>query len=223
MIENVQEDKLGRGVLNTWIKIGIASGLLACLVYPVLILASLPRIPQVILGASFGPALVVASVALRHVLESRRRTASLELAAISNTLAGAMVTAEIMVQLAINYSTAPAAEAELADLLRSRVWDIVLGLDVTFDVFIGLATLLFALNMMGDARFGRVVGWAGVLVSVVMLFGANFYYFPDPPYVHGFPHVGLFTGLWYLLVVLMLVRSLRNKSGAVPPAGGDDR
>ncbi len=68
-------------MLNTWIKIGIASGLLACLVYPVLILASLPRIPQVILGASFGPALVVASVALRHVLESRRRTASLELAA----------------------------------------------------------------------------------------------------------------------------------------------
>lgn len=223
MIENAQEDKSGRGALNTWIKIGIASGLLACLVYPVLILASLPRIPQVILGASFGPALVVASVALRHVLESRRRTASLELAAISNTLAGAMVTAEIMVQLAINYSTAPAAEAELADLLRSRVWDIVLGLDVTFDVFIGLATLLFALNMMGDARFGKVVGWAGVLVSIVMLFGANFYYFPDPPYVHGFPHVGLFTGLWYLLVVLMLVRSLRNKSGAVPPAGGDDR
>jgi Na+/melibiose symporter-like transporter len=217
MIENMQDDNTERDVLNTWTKIGIASGLVACFVYPILILVSLPRIPQVVLGASFGPALAVASVALRHILEVRHRTPSLELAAISNTLAGALVTAEITVQLAINYSTAPADEAELANLLRGRLWDIVLGLDVSFDVFIGLATLLFALNMMGDLRFGKIIGWAGVLVSIVMLFGANIYYFPDPPYAHGFPHVGLFTGLWYLLVVLMLVRSLRKSPYVASP------
>ena len=217
MIDVAQDDSTARQALNTWMKIGIVSGIVACLVYPVLILVTLPRIPQVVLGASFGPALAVASVALRRVLEARRRAPSLELAAISNSLAGALVTAEIMVQLAISYSTAPATETELASLLRSRIWDIVLGLDVSFDVFIGLATLLFALNMMKDTRFGRIVGWLGVLVSIVMLFGANFYYFPDPPYTHGFPHVGLFTGLWYLVVVVMMVRALRKSSAALPP------
>jgi uncharacterized membrane protein len=212
MIENAQDDVSQRDGLNSWTKIGIASGLVACFVYPILILVSLPRIPQVILGASFGPALAVASVALRRILEARRRAPSSELAAICNTLAGALVTAEIIVQLAINYSTAPAADDQLASLLRSRIWDVVLGLDVSFDVFIGLATLLFAVNMMRDPRFGKIIGWAGVLVSVVIVFGANIYYFPDPPYTHGFPHVGIFTGLWYLVVVLMLVRSLRRSS-----------
>jgi hypothetical protein len=193
-----------------WTRIGIASGLVACVVYPIMTLVSVPRIPQLMLGASFGPALAAASVALARVLQARRRAPSLELAAIFNSLAGALVTAMIIVQLAINHSTAPAADPQLVAILRHRLWDVVLGLDVSFDVFIGLATLLFAVNMLRDPRFGRIVGWAGVLVSVVPLLGANIYYFPDPPYVHGFPHVGIFTGLWYLAVVLMLLRAVRK-------------
>lgn len=203
--------------LADWTMIGIASGLLACFAYPVLILVSLPRIPQVLLGASFGPALAVASVALAHILQSRRRTPSVELAAICNCLAGALVTAMIIVQLAINYSTAPVADEPLAALFRSRIWDVVLGLDVSFDVFIGLATLFFAKNMLDDPRFGRIIGWTGVFVSVITVLGANIFFFPDPPYTHGFPHVGIFTGLWYLAVVLLLVRSLRRRRAMDEP------
>jgi hypothetical protein len=106
----------------------------------------------------------------------------------------------------------------VATVVRRRLWDVVLGLDVSFDVFIGLATLLFAVNMLRDPRFGRIIGWAGVFVSVVPLLGANIYYFPDPPYVHGFPHVGIFTGLWYLAVVLMLVRAVRKGQAGVGSA-----
>jgi len=36
--------------------------------------------------------------------------------------------------------------------------------------------------------------------------GANFYFFPDPPREHGFPEIGIFTGLCYLAVVLLIVR-----------------
>lgn len=94
--------------LAAWTRIGIASGLVACVVYPVMILVSLPRVPQLVLGASFGPALAAASVA------------------------------------------------------------------------------------------------------IVPLLGANFYYFPDPPCIHGFPHVGIFTGLWYLAVVVMFIRAFHK-------------
>jgi hypothetical protein len=205
--------------LVAWTRIGIASGLVACVVYPIMILVSLPRIPQLVLGASFGPALAAASVALVHILQARRRAPSLELAAIFNSLAGALVTAMIIVQLAINYSTASgAADDRVVTVLRHRLWDVVLGLDVSFDVFIGLATLLFAVNMRRDPRFGRTIAWAGVFVSVVPLLGANIYYFPDPPYVHGFPHVGMFTGLWYLAVVLMLIRAVRKNHAVVESA-----
>ena len=211
IIENSSTGFSHDSELANWTKIGIASGFLACIAHPLMVFVYLPRIPQVLLGASFGPALAVASVAQAHVLQARRYTPSLELAAICNALAGALVTAEIIVQLAINCSTASPADDQLASLFRDNLWDIVLGLDVSFDVFIGLTTLLFAVNMMHDSRFGRIIGWAGVFVSVVMLFGANIYFFPDPPYTHGFPHVGLFTGLWYLAVVLLMVRSLLRR------------
>ncbi len=218
MVDNVSTSITSDGELAGWTKIGIVSGFLACFVYPIMVLVSLPRIPQLMLGASFGPALAAASVALAHVLQARRRAPSLVLAAIFNALAGALVTAMIIVQLAINYSTTPAADEALKALLKSRVWDVVLGLDVSFDVFIGLATLLFAVNMIRDPRFGRIIGWAGVFVSVVPLLGANVYYFPDPPYTHGFPHVGIFTGLWYLGVVLLMLRWVR-KGGTSAVAG----
>lgn len=207
--------------LATWTMIAIASGLLACFVYPLMVYVPLPRIAQVIFGASFGPALAVASCALARILQARRRAPSLELAAISNSLAGALVTAMIIVQLAVNYSTAPAADEQLTRLVKRRIWDVVLGLDVSFDVFIALGTLLFALNMMRDPRFGRVIGWAGAFISVVMLLGANFYYFPDPPRQHGFPEIGLFVGLWYLAVVLLIIRTLRQgRAGAQSAAVG---
>jgi hypothetical protein len=61
--------------LASWTRIGIAAGFVAVIVYPILIFASLPRIPQVALGASFGPALVVASVA--SLTSSRRAGAPL--------------------------------------------------------------------------------------------------------------------------------------------------
>jgi len=206
--------------LTGWTTIAVAAGLLACFSYPLMVYVPLPRLAQVTMGATFGPSLAVASVALARVLQERRRAPSIELAAILNSLAGALVTAMIIVQLAINYSRAPAADEQLTDLLTRRIWDVVLGLDVAFDVFIGLATLLFALNMLGDPRFGKVIGWAGASISVFLLLGANFYFFPDPPRQHGFPEIGIFVGLWYLAVVLLIVRSVRKgRAGAAVKRG----
>ena len=220
MAEETTVSKQREDELTGWTNIAVAAGLLACFSYPLMVYVPLPRLAQVTMGATFGPSLAVASVALARVLQERRRAPSIELAAILNSLAGALVTAMIIVQLAINYSRAPAADEQLTDLLTRRIWDVVLGLDVAFDVFIGLATLLFALNMLGDPRFGKVIGWAGASISVFLLLGANFYFFPDPPRQHGFPEIGIFVGLWYLAVVLLIVRSVRKgRAGAAVKRG----
>lgn len=197
-------------LLKSWVRIGITSGIVACFVYPVMTLVDLPRIPQLILGASCGPALAIASIALTQILQAHRNKPTIKLAGIFNSLAGALVTAMIIVQLAINYSTAPTIEGELNGLVRQKIWDVVLGLDVSFDIFIGLGTLFFAINLIHDPRFGKAVGWVGIFVSIVPLLGANIYYFPDPPYVHGFPHVGIFTGIWYLWVVVCMIKSFKR-------------
>jgi hypothetical protein len=203
IISNPHEENI-----RSWVKIGIAAGIVACCVYPVLILVAVSRIPQLILGGSFGPALAIASISLAHILLTRHNSPTIKLAAILNSLAGALVTAMIIVQLAINYSTAPTGDEQLNSLLKQRIWDVVLGLDVAFDFFIGLGTLFFAINLIKDSRFGKIIGWTGIFVAIVPLLGANIYYFPDPPYIHGFPHVGMFTGLWYLGVVILLIRSV---------------
>lgn len=212
MIEKTNMSNPQNENIKSWAKIGIASGILACIVYPVMILVSLPRIPQIILGGSFGPALAIASIALAYILLSPRNKPTIKLAAVFNSLAGALVTAMIIVQLAINYSTAPSGDEQLNSIVRQRIWDVVLGLDVAFDIFIGLGTLFFAVNLIKDPRFGRIIGWTGIFVAIVPLLGANIYYFPDPPYIHGFPHVGMFTGLWYLGVVILLIRSVIKDS-----------
>lgn len=214
-MESLQNDSPDR-FLARWVRIGIIAGLLAVISYPLLVFATLPRSVQVLLGATFGPALAVASVALARILQSRRQTPSMELAAVANSLAGALVTVEIMVQLAIHYST---VQQPLDPSVRAHIWDLVLGIDVAFDAFIALGTLLFAVNMLRDPRFGRIIGWIGVLVAVVALYGANIFYFPDPPYTHGFPHVGAITGLWYLAVTVMMIRHL-SKLRAATNRGG---
>jgi hypothetical protein len=202
-----------------WTRIAITAGLAACISYPLMVYVPLPRLAQVILGAAFGPALALASISLGHVLQAHRRAPSIELAGIANALAGALVTGMIIVQLAINYSTASTAEGELNAILTGRIWDVVLGLDVAFDAFIGLATLLFGLNMTRDPRFGKLIGWAGAFLAVFLLWGANFYFFPDPPREHGFPEIGIFTGLWYLAVMIMLLRSTRTLGTSGGSAG----
>ncbi len=212
MLEQTTVSNQSIDSIKSWTRIGITAGLVACIAYPIMTLVDLPRIPQLILGASFGPALAIASIALAHILKVRRDTPTVNLAEIFNSLAAALVTAMIIVQLAINYSTAPVPDEQLSTLLRHRIWDVVLGLDVSFDIFIGLGTLFFAINLIRDSRFGRIIGWSGIFVSIVPLLGANIYYFPDPPYIHGFPHVGIFTGLWYLGVVLLMIRSFRKIS-----------
>lgn len=208
MAEQTNPIKSDQDNIKSWVKIGIIAGIIACCVYPVMTLVSVPRIPQLILGGSFGPALAIASIALAYILQSRSNKPTIKLAAILNSLAGALVTAMIIVQLAINYSTASSGDEQLNSIVRQRIWDVVLGLDVAFDIFIGLGTLFLAINLIRDSRFGRTIGWAGIFVALVPLLGANIYYFPDPPYVHGFPHVGIFTGLWYLGVVILMIRSM---------------
>lgn len=66
-----------------WTKVGIVAGLSACIVYPLLIAAPLPRIVTVLLAAVFGPLLTVACVGLYHFMSVRRNTVTLQIATIS--------------------------------------------------------------------------------------------------------------------------------------------
>jgi hypothetical protein len=195
--------------------LGIAAGLLACITYPIATLVPLPT-PRLtlIVGASFGPALTIACWALGRVLQNERPSVAAEFGAVLNALGGALVTAMILVQLAVVQSTASPAEPALEGFFVRRIWDVILGLDVAFDMFIGLATAFFGFAMLSDRRFGKIVGWLGLVIGLVVILGFNMATFPDPPAQAGLFDPGIVTGIFYFLVVIQMIRELVRIRGS---------
>jgi len=81
------------------IRTGAVAGLCTCIVYPLMIFARLPTLGAVVLASSMGPLLGLASWGLREFINLDRPRPAATLGAISNTLAGALLTAMLLVQL----------------------------------------------------------------------------------------------------------------------------
>ncbi len=76
------------------------------------------------------------------------------------------------------------------------------------DFYLGAATMLFAWNMLGHPRFGRVFAMSGLLIGF-MLLAINLYAFPFTPEEVGISYFyAPLTGLWYLVVYIQALRSL---------------
>jgi hypothetical protein len=181
------------------IRWGAAAGLATCAVYPLLIFAPLPPVPTVVLASSMGPLLGVASWGLREFLNLDRRRGIADAAAIANAIAGALFSAMILVQLAAGMRNEhPGTDAV-------SMW---LGLDVAWDVYVGLGTLLFAICALRHPRLGIAVGVGGVAIAIGLL-ALNLYTFPTPPANAGLVDLGPAVGLWYLVVTILVLASLR--------------
>lgn len=123
-----------------------------------------------------------------------------DLGALFNVLAGVLLEAMLLVQLAVRMGGSGGARGQ--DIVG--VW---LGLDVAWDVYIGLGTACFAIAMMRHPRFGRRMGLPGLaLAAAVLTF--NLITFPTPPGEAGLVDVGPAIGLWYLAVTIILWRAL---------------
>ena len=184
-----------------WIRIGVVAGLWACMAYPILILAHLPLAASAAVAASFGPALGIGCVGLWRLIRLHQESVAATAGAGLNALAGALFVAMVLVQMAVGAAT-PGACA--SGPLRG-VW---LGLDVAWDAYIGLGTVLFGLSMFRHPRFGRVFAASGVAIGFTLLL-FNLYTFPTPPANAGLVDLGPVVGLWYLAVTVQMWRSLR--------------
>lgn len=203
-----------KGLVVAWTKVAIVSGFLACAVYPLLIAVSMPMVVTVALAAAFGPLLSVACLGLYHFIGANRKTVSLQIATVFLVVAGAIVNTMLVVQMTLREfmrtEMAGAADADSAHLLETAYLaadKVQLGLDVSWDVYVSIGTILLALNMIRHPRFGRVIGSVGVLIAAALL-AFNLATFPAPPGEAGSIDLGPLLGLWYLVVTIMLARSV---------------
>ncbi|MFH1069289.1 MAG: hypothetical protein V1794_06665 [Candidatus Glassbacteria bacterium] len=184
-----------------WVRVGVAAGLGTGLVYAAIASQRLPY-PGLVLAAAFlGPLLGAAGMGLGKLLQVERKSVAAKLAMASTFAAGALVSAMLLVQLAIKArAQGTPVSAELVG-----IW---LGLDVAWDVYLGLGLLFFASAMLGHSRFGKAFGIPGLVIAVLLL-ALNLYTFPTPPADAGLFDIGPVVGLWYCAVFIQSWRSLR--------------
>jgi hypothetical protein len=198
----------------TWTKVAVVVGLAAAAVYPLLIFVPMPETLTVLLAAAFGPLLSVGAVGQYHFISAYRRTVSLQIAVLFWVIAGTIVNTMLVVQMTVRdywrQGVAGAPDEESAELLETAYVaadKVQLGLDISWDFYIAVGTVLLAANMLKHPRFGRVIGLVGIVTGAALL-GFNLSTFPHPPAEAGSLDLGPVLGLWGLVVTIMMARSI---------------
>lgn len=204
-----------RTPIRQWASIGGACGVLAMAVYTVGSAAELTTRQEAVVATVFGPAIACASMGLYHVLRLRRRTVSLDLGLVANVAAGVTVTLMLMAQLGLKgwfeleFGDGATDSTERAlHAAFEAANGIQLGLDVAWDVFLVIGTVLLAVNMWRHPRFGPVLAAAGIAIAVGLMV-INLAMFPEPPGHAGVIDLGPFIGSWYVIVSVRLLTSGR--------------
>jgi hypothetical protein len=181
-------------------------GLLANVAYALAASELLGDVATPIAASLFGPLIAATSFALYLLLASERATLAGLLAAIANVAAAALVTAMVLVQLAVND-----VEAGLSPAVNDAFEHVEFGLDLSWDVFLVAGTILFSCAMLADPRFGRRFALPGIVLAAG-LYVLNFATFPTPPASEGLVDLGPLVGLWYAAVSVQALR-LRHLTG----------
>jgi hypothetical protein len=205
-----------RSLAEQWRRVGTVAGGVAVITFVVISAAdSLTPAQGAVLASLFGPAVACVSIGIHQVLRLRRRTVSADLGLLANIAASLTVTLMLFAQtglegwfdLEFGEGATESADRTL-DAAFEAANGLQLGLDVAWDVFIGIGTVLFAVNMWRHPKFGRVLAGAGIAIAVPFI-ALNLALFPDPPEHAGVFDPGPLVGLWYLAATVFLARASR--------------
>jgi len=98
---------------------------------------------------------------------------------------------------------------EMLDMVYNGVNSIQFTMDIAFDVFYCLSIIIFSGLMIGNRYFGRIIGIFGILAgSSLLIF--NMWKFPYPPAESGLVDLGPVTGIWWVVVIVMMMRAERK-------------
>ena len=194
----------------SWARVGGIAGILSVLAFiGGSVIGGILEAPSTIgdlLGFSFGPLLITAFVGLFYLIRAHQDSISLQLGTIFGVIAGAVVTNMIVVQSALFRTI----EVGLRDTI-GPAWNglnaIQLGLDVSWDIFISLATILVGIAMFSHPKFGKIFGGITTLIGLLLLV-FNLLTFPTPPGSAGLIDLGPVMGIWYLVISVQKLRSV---------------
>jgi hypothetical protein len=192
--------------IRAWLNFAIATGFAAVLSYTGAIFIPLHETISLTLAFLFGPFFMASSLALFHLLKNYSDTIALRIGVLFNIVGTAMVTLMLVVQQTSfafhdRFKTedrGTVSDEQLRWIFR-EVNAIQLGMDLTWDIFISIGTLCFAVAMWKHPVFGKAISLLGVLLAILLL-AFNMAYFPTPPADAGSIDFGPFVASWYTLI-----------------------
>jgi purine-cytosine permease-like protein len=92
----------------------------------------------------------------------------------------------------------------VSERINKGLNNVQLGMDITWDVLICTATILFSYSMIKKTGSWKIVGFIGLALGLLLL-SFNLYYFPKPPESVGSIDWGPFVAIWYLAVSVILL------------------
>ena len=174
-----------------------------------------------VLVFAVGPAAVVGVWMIMDRLERAEKSPAARLGAIFLTIAFSMFTLMIVVQQTVRLRylqmAADAPEQALKSSLKQiyGVVDLVQqGIDVSFDIFYCIGLLFLAAAMYRRPDFGKFLSIFGLAAGGSLLI-FNLWTFPYIPAESGLIDLGPVTGLWWVLVIVQIIRlEVRRKRPA---------
>lgn len=204
-LDRVNEEKQ---ITRNWIIYGAIAGILAIFAY----VSAIAPIPfpegvKMYLGMAFGPLISLTFIGLYHFFKLHRKTVTLQAATIFGIIAGTLVNLMIVVQSAIHL-TIPVGARESLGLAYAGLNMVQLGMDVSWDIYLSVATILLGLVMFHNPRFGKIWGVITLLIGAGLL-ALNLATFPIPPAEASSVDLGPVSGLLYLFVAIRVLTSLK--------------
>jgi hypothetical protein len=163
---------------------------------------------------ALGPVAVVGMLSIHERLGAGGPTLALRAGTVLLVIAFALFTLMVVVQQTVVLqfrglrASADASDSELLKTIFIGVNFVQLGIDVAFDLFYCAGMSLVALVMFRHPDYGRLLGGFG-MVSAVVLLALNLAAFPDVPGESGLIDVGPVTGMWWLWVIVQMIRNDR--------------
>jgi hypothetical protein len=190
---------------SSWVRIGPLAGILSIAAYFAAATNILPSRVTLVLAFSMGPLLSVAFMGFYHFLRAHRNSAALQTATVFGVIAGTLVNLMLVVQQSLFNGLPAATRATMGPAWAGLNW-VQLGIDVSWDIYISVATLLLGVVLWDHPRFGRVLGGVTMAAGLLLLV-LNLWTFPTPPGDSGLFDAGPLVGLWYVVLSVWMLSS----------------
>lgn len=199
-----------------WVVVSAVAGIIANLLFPILLFVSLPAYLEILFVAFFGICFSLCGFGIHHCLKHERPSVYSQIAALFVFVSGFLFNLMLVVQLTFkgyldffNSQATTSSEKDVLGLIAKTVDPIQLAMQISNDFFIATAMILFAIVMYRHSNFGKLWSIIGGVVAVMLII-VKCYAFPFTPEEVGIPYVlGPLISIWFLAVCIQCLRLVK--------------